>query len=238
MFSVKCAVSAVVGLGVAAAAMAVWAGARPDSRRPVTDSRECAVPATAGTRQSSDQVLKAYAKLPVTFVENRGQTDKRVRYYAQGPRYAFYLTREEVVLSLAKGAGTSSAPRRQDASSKPRITTLATLRPGVPMVAHASAVTAPMTRGVDLHLRFVGSNPRVVVKGEERASGLVNYFRGNDSARWHAEIPHFAGVVYRELWPGVDLRLREQARALKYEFRVRPGARPATSRWPIAAQPV
>ena len=36
----------------------------------------------------------------VRFEENRGQTDPRVRYYAQGSRYAFYLTRDEVVLSF------------------------------------------------------------------------------------------------------------------------------------------
>jgi hypothetical protein len=100
MLSLKRIGSAVVGLGVVAAAMAVWAGGRPDSsRRTVPDRRGRAVSAAAGVVQSRDQVLNAYAKLPVTFVENRGQTDKRVRYYAQGPRYAFYLTPDQVVLS-------------------------------------------------------------------------------------------------------------------------------------------
>src|SRR5262245_12654802 len=34
------------------------------------------------------------------FVENRGQTNTRVRFYAQGDRYAFYVTRNEVLLSF------------------------------------------------------------------------------------------------------------------------------------------
>src|SRR5262249_34078661 len=38
--------------------------------------------------------------LPLVFVPNRGQTDARVRFYAQGTRYGFYLTRDRVVLSL------------------------------------------------------------------------------------------------------------------------------------------
>ena len=46
--------------------------------------------------------MNAYAKLPVSFVQNKGQVDARVRYYARGNRYAFYLTRDGVVLSLAK----------------------------------------------------------------------------------------------------------------------------------------
>ena len=37
---------------------------------------------------SQQQAADAYAKLPVSFVENRGQTDARVRYYAQGNGYA------------------------------------------------------------------------------------------------------------------------------------------------------
>lgn len=61
-----------------------------------------------GTNGSRAQALHAYANLPLRFVENRGQTDARVRYHAQGDRYAFYLTREEIVLSLAKRLGGAS----------------------------------------------------------------------------------------------------------------------------------
>ncbi len=68
---------------------------------------------------SHEQALKSYANLPLTFIENRGQTDARVRYYANGPRYAFYLTDEEVVLtfdkrSVATSASTGSKPSASD----------------------------------------------------------------------------------------------------------------------------
>ena len=36
--------------------------------------------------------LDAYERLPLAFVANEGQTDARVRYYAQGSRYGFFLT--------------------------------------------------------------------------------------------------------------------------------------------------
>src|SRR5262249_49550358 len=102
---------------------------------------------------------------------------------------------------------------------------LAARPPGARTGVHAAAVTGPMTRGVALRLRFLGSSPRVLVKGEERAPGQVNYLRGNQPAQWHTELPRYQEVVYHDLWPGVDLRLYEQASALKYEFRVRPGGR-------------
>ena len=168
-------------------------------------------------QESREQVLKAYADLPLTFVENRGQTDGRVRYYAQGSRYAFYLTDEEVVLSLEKGVGAAGV------STSSRLAKGGSLIP-----AKFSAVEAGSTEadGVALALRFLGSNPRVVVEGEERAPGDANYLRGNEPAQWHTAVPRYEQVVYRELWPGVDLRLHQQAGSLKYEFRVRAGARP------------
>jgi hypothetical protein len=175
---------AVRALGVVAVAIAVWT--HPASGRFDEESHwraERAAPATLAVPNGRrNQILNAYATLPLTFVENRGQTDGRVRYYAQGPRHTFYLTRQEIVFTFAKG--------------------------------------------VSLALRFPGGNPEVAIEGTERAPGTVNYFRGNDPARWHTELPGYAQVVYRELWPGVDLRVRDQAGTLKYEFRVRPGARP------------
>src|SRR4051812_1143030 len=80
-------------------------------------------------------------------------------------------------------------------------------------------------RGVALALRFVGRNPHAVVEGVDRAPGEVNYFLGNDPAAWKTHLSRYGRVVYRELWPGVDLQLREESGVLKYEFHVRPAAR-------------
>ena len=51
-------------------------------------------PPRAASAVTTAAVLSAYDKLPAAFVENRGQLDDEVRYYAQGRRYAFYLTRD------------------------------------------------------------------------------------------------------------------------------------------------
>jgi hypothetical protein len=64
-----------------------------------------------------------------------------------------------------------------------------------------------------------------VLEGQKRAPGYVNILRGRNRAGWRTRLPRHAQVVYRELWRGVDLALRGQAGKLKYEFRVRPGAR-------------
>ena len=80
-----------------------------------------------------------------------------------------------------------------------------------------------------LRLEFVGSDPLIRPQGEGRTEAVFSYFQGPPE-RWHTGLPAFARVVYRDLWPGVDLTYYGQAGRLKYEFTVRPGADPAQIR--------
>jgi hypothetical protein len=149
-------------------------------------SRGAAVPADGGGERARD----AFARVPLTFVENRGQSDARVRFQAQGPGHAFFLTPRQIALMLQQDSG----------------------------------------KGVALSLRFLGADPRVALTGAQRAPGTVNYLRGEDPARWRTGAPGYLDVTYRRLWPGIDLKLSARDGALKYEFHVRPGARPADIR--------
>jgi hypothetical protein len=55
----------------------------------------------AMTKQRS---LDAYAKLPLNFIPNEGQTDARVRFYAHGAGHSFYFTPRAAVLAFTKRA--------------------------------------------------------------------------------------------------------------------------------------
>ena len=151
----------------------------------------------------------AYARLPSAFEENRGQTDARVRYFARGSRYAFFLASNEAVVSLVKKSVIAPGGSKHLIKS----------------VSNVAGADEPSDEGVALDLKFLGSNPDVVIDGMERAAGNVNYFRGSDSAEWKTNVPRYGEVVYRELWRGIDLRVRVKDGALKYEFHVHPGAR-------------
>jgi hypothetical protein len=216
-------------LGLVAIVIGTWSAGYPASRSPVLDHQEGVAertaPVIAALDESREQALEAYAQLPLAFVENQGQTDTRVRYYAQGARHAFYFTRDEVVLSFLKEAGVPGSLGSSDARSEARGGTQSTPGSGSPVVAHE-----PATQGIALALQFLESNPHAVLEGEERAPGEVNYLRGSDPAGWYTALPSYTQVVYRELWPGIDLRLRGQDGQLKYEFLVQPGARVADIR--------
>ena len=144
--------------------------------------------ACGGRASEPPPTLTSFGQLPLTFVENRGQSDSQVRFQVNGPGHAFFLTREEIALSL---------------------------------------------KDVGLSLRFVDASP-VTPVGGHRVPGTTNYIQGG---RAYTGIPGYGEVVYRELWPGIDMALRGDGTELKYEFRVRPGADPPTSNSPIAARP-
>ena len=73
-------------------------------------------------------------------------------------------------------------------------------------------------------LAFVDASPDVELVGEQTLPGRRNYFVGADRDGWRTDVPAYAAVLYRNLYDGVDLRLREQDRSLKYDVLVEPGA--------------
>lgn len=61
----------------------------------------------------------------------------------------------------------------------------------------------------------------------EPLASRSHYLRGNDPQQWRRDVPHFARVEQRAVWPGVDVALREGDGQLEYDFHVAPGADPA-----------
>jgi hypothetical protein len=80
------------------------------------------------------------------------------------------------------------------------------------------------TRGVALEMGFVDAGPDVELVARGETPGKVNYSLGNDPARWRSGLSTYEELVYRDLWPGIDLAFRGTGGALKYEFTLRPGA--------------
>src|SRR6202521_5826265 len=60
-----------------------------------------------GAAQS--RVAQSYGDLPLSFEENRGQSDPRVRFLSRGAGYTFFLTPGEAVLALSQDQVPSQA---------------------------------------------------------------------------------------------------------------------------------
>lgn len=139
----------------------------------------------------------------VGFVENRGQVDARVHYYMEGPSTTIYVTAEALVFDLR-------APAPADVSTDEP------LRPAR-AERERGAPNAPPGTACAVYLRFDPGmkSPRIEARG--RLPGHSNFFLGHDPARWRADVLSYEEVVYRDLWPRVDLVLRSHGGQLVYE---------------------
>ena len=77
-----------------------------------------------------------------------------------------------------------------------------------------------------LRTTLVDAAPGAPVTGLEELPGKANYFIGNDPAKWRSNVPTYAKVRYREVYPGIDLVYYGNQRQLEYDFVVAPGANP------------
>src|SRR5437879_11421901 len=90
----------------------------------------------------------------------------------------------------------------------------------------ALAKPNPDAKAAVLRMRLVNAAPAPRVSGLEELPGKANYFIGKDPAKWHTNVPTYAKVHYREVYPGIDLVYYGNQRQLEYDFVVSPGADP------------
>jgi hypothetical protein len=129
--------------------------------------------------QDRRRIEAAYAKLPLSFEPNRGQTDARVKFLSRAGRRTLWLTKDEAVLAIA--------PLRAGSGEKQE-------------VARKQNQSAPAV----LRMKFVGANADPKITGEARQAGLVNYLRSKPGES-RTGIPTYARVRYSSLYPGIDL---------------------------------
>jgi len=77
-----------------------------------------------------------------------------------------------------------------------------------------------------VRMALEGSNANSSVSGADQLPGKSNYFIGNDPTKWHTDIPQFARVRYREVYPGIDLVYYGKQGQLEYDIEVAAGSDP------------
>ena len=137
-------------------------------------------------------VLADYARLPLSFEPNLGQSAAPVKFLSRGQGYGLFLTANRAVLLVSREP--------------------------------AGQATAPTFHSLSLDL--LGSNPAAQISASGRLPGVSNYLFGDNPSGWHTNVPHYARVHYRAVYPGIDLIYYGRQRQLEYDFVVAPGADP------------
>src|SRR5438876_3325076 len=154
---------------------------------------------------SRARVNESYGQLPLSFEVNQGQADPQVKFLARGAGQALFLTSTEAVLVLTK-----ADPKAQSLQRPPTS----------PVEPRAGTQTV-------LRMTFAGASPQPPIAGQKELAGKVNYFLGNDPAKWRTNVPTYAAVRYEGLYPGIDLVYYGNNRQLEYDLIVAPGADPS-----------
>ena len=148
------------------------------------------------------------------FVRNDNQWDPSILYRADLPggflfvrknslQYAFYDSEAVGAYHHSDEKG-SISKARADAS---------------PPLPNSSSI-----RAHGFTLTFAGSSSMVNVEAAQPRAEKSHYFLGKDPSRWASNVPAFGEIIYRNLYPGIDLRLFYHQHSLKYELLVAPGA--------------
>lgn len=136
----------------------------------------------------SNRIAPASRDIPLIFIENVGQFDKRVHFQARSGNTTLFLTDEALWVSL-----TEPSPQSDPTAEAERL----------------DAVDAESETGhqFNLKLSFVGANPRPRLEPFDRLDTRVSFFTGNDPSKWRTSVPVWGSVSYVDLYPGVDLEI-------------------------------
>jgi len=172
------------------------------------------------------RLVENFAKAPMSFEENQGQSDGRVKFLSRGLGYTLFLTSNEAILALQNPASGAVTPKPE---AEQRTEMRDPLGLGVlDRQPTSSSRRTPAARheGV-LRMQLVGANSSPRISGLEESEAKSNYFIGNDPKKWHSNVANFAKVQYAAVYPGVDIVFYGQQRELEYDFVVAPGADPS-----------
>ena len=141
------------------------------------------------------QVQETYGTLPLYFIQNDGQVDEKVRFYEKGSGHGTYFTKEGVYLWLGSGViARHEAPEQ-------------------------SPIHFQLIKLIPLN---ANKNPEIIAVDPQE--GKVNYFVGSDPGKWKTNIATYKAVIYKEIYPGIDLKFYGNNRQLEYDIIVKPGA--------------
>ncbi len=105
------------------------------------------------------------------------------------------------------------------------------LRQGPASVRFATRSVAFHNGEAALSMEFQGTAPAVRIEAGARLPGIVNRLLGSSPGGWRTNLPTYSSVVYRGLYPGVDLVYEVNGGELKSEFRLAAGVAPEVIRW-------
>ncbi|SEP45455.1 gliding motility-associated C-terminal domain-containing protein [Niastella yeongjuensis] len=146
------------------------------------------------------------------FTENTGQWEKEITFKGILPAGNFYLQKNGFTVV------------------QHNVSDLEQLRDNHNTVTPASNArqqtnnTGPLTvRSHAYKVQFVGASPNPEIVPDKILPGYSNYLIGNDRTKWRTNVRSCQAVVYKNVYPNIDVRYYSESGRLKYDIIVNPG---------------
>ena len=126
------------------------------------------------------------SSLPMSFIENRGQWDSRVKFAARNGAMTAWFENRAITLQLNE--------------------------------MNDGKKTAAVMR-----LAFEGTGYSDDPEGRYPQAGKFSFFIGNRRENWQRQTAAYEQIMYRELFQGIDLCVRDNNGILEYDLLMQPG---------------
>jgi len=149
----------------------------------------------------------------ITFTENKGQFGEITKFKCESPGAVLYFTQGEVAYLLTRE--TDELIEYPEDMIHHEMDELRELRPRYKKEA------------ILVKAKFLDSNPDAEIIGEGKLPHYYNYFLGNDHSKWAKRVANYSSVVYKNIYPSIDLKYYGNGNSIKYDFIVHPGSDPS-----------
>jgi gliding motility-associated-like protein len=163
------------------------------------------------------------------FIENKGQWESAIKFKGEIPAGSFMLLSKGFVVvqhnqqelrRLTRGYHDHGGRVDKTVNDK-----LGAIQP-------PDGIRTNPNESITLHshayrVQFAGASENIQIVPDKVQSTYNNYFIGDDPSKWASNVKIFQAVVYKNVYPNIDVRYYSDNNRLKYDIVVHPGADPS-----------
>lgn len=135
------------------------------------------------------------------FVENKGQFHDNVQYRAKIPYGKVFLEYNRFTYLMYNESDYNALfqhPRIEEKDS-------------YVLQSHA------------FRINLLGAKPYPLLVANKKGPGYHNYFWGKDPSKWKSRVQTYNEIVYKEVYPNIDLKYYDVNGSIKYDWVIKPG---------------
>ncbi|WP_315820825.1 hypothetical protein [Paraflavitalea speifideaquila] len=160
------------------------------------------------------------------FTENKGQWEKQIRFKSSVSTGAFFLQQNGFTVLQHNGDDLNRFfDRNHEGEQHTDNSHIRLSRPdrGPEGKPNPPNDGPPVIRSHAYRVQFAGANENCLVIPEKPVPTNTSYFIGNDPSKWAQDVPVYQAIVYKDIYPNIDIRYYSENGQLKYDLVIHPG---------------